>query len=117
MHPTASPNLSARNPSIDLESRDSSWTLRLSGEVGLESCARLKEMVLEALLSEKKPVFDLTDVSLTDVTLLQLIVATELESPGNEGKLVRQISDQARETARSAGFVDFPGSFIKDERN
>ncbi len=63
------------------------WTLRVCGEVGLESADQLKTLLLESLASSKKFELDLTDVCVWDVTLMQLVLATERESPACQGRL------------------------------
>lgn len=81
----------------------------MGGEVGLESAGQLKTLLLESLASQKKFELDLADIRVWDITLMQLILATELESPDCQGRIVSKVSAQADEMARSAGFARFPG--------
>lgn len=109
---------SASTPRIVFEKTlEDGCTIRLCGEVGLPSAVRLKALLLEWLAAYQKFDLDLSEVSVSDVTLMQLILATELESPARKGALVSKISPAADEKARSVGFAGFPGLSSRDKRN
>jgi len=96
---------------MTLAQSEASCVLRLEGEIDIASAAELKQILLEALMSEKELRVNLESASELDVTAWQLLWAAEraARGSGREFRLVGRVPEEIAVAARESGIDKFPG--------
>jgi ABC-type transporter Mla MlaB component len=98
--------------SISLEHSESVCTLRISGEVNIDSATDLKDLLLEGLATGKALRTNLRDATHLDITAMQLLWAVEraFSVPGKKFSVDGPIPNGIALAFAEAGFETFPVS-------
>jgi len=91
--------------SVTLDQSRTPCAIHLTGEVGIRNAAELKELLLQALMSETELRVDISGATEVDITTLQLLWVAEREahSAGKKFLLDGKIPDDILATANHAG--------------
>ena len=94
---------------ITLEQGKAMFTLRLEGEINIESASELKDLLLQALASGRKLRFNLQNVTRLDVTTVQLLWVAQREAAasGLELRLHGPMPDEIAVALDEVGFSEF----------
>ena len=95
---------------VAIEWQETQSIVRLEGDLGLNSAAELKGILLDCLASGKALVLDLERAGEIDVSILQLLWAAGREAAREGTGIASRVSDVAAGTVRDAGFEPFLGA-------
>lgn len=94
---------------IDLSVTDSGETskLVLSGSVGIQHAAQLKETLLEGISAAKQFILNVSDLERADLATIQLVFAAHrgLANGGKNLNVEGKISDAWHSAVKDSGFV------------
>ena len=95
---------------VTLDQREAQCFVRLEGEINIAAAAELKNVLLQALASEKEVRVDLERATELDVTALQLLWAAErgARGSGRGFALAGRLPEEILEAVMDAGLEKFP---------
>jgi len=94
---------------VILEREQDHARIRLEGECHVTSAAELGKRLIAGIASGETLRLDLRDVESMDISTLQLLWAAGRQAERSGVRVELQIPEAAAETARQAGFEEFPG--------
>ena len=90
---------------VSVEQDDTSFRIRLEGEIGVTEAAELKRLLLEGFASRRKVQLDLDHVEEIGVTVMQLLQAAFNQRDRMGGGIVTRMSEKVQIALREAGFA------------